>query len=246
MRYIHPVGQQEQFVASGDYSLTRRDMRWGVIERWAVHEQPDGARKLRVDFHPPDREFYTLYEAWISPPDEGGKLLRLDVLRQHTHHTATNRATYQIYNAKLEIGCTLANGDRLYDEIDFDASSLLFPNAYLLWGHAFATAAQYVGEIVFFVIEDRFLVGGADDFSAIHPQRIPVLMSPNSSENTLWTGKHAHRVRQYRIAPDEFQCDSNLNEQGFLVRCTCDDGSLVELVSYAHRPIPKTNTTSNG
>lgn len=247
MRYIHPVGQQEQFVASGEYLLGAQEQRGEVCEQWSIHEQPDGAHKLRTDSLHPDGAHYTLAEAWISPPAEGGRLERLDFLRQSKHSSASNRITYLLQESHLEIGCTLADGERLFEERPLPEGSVLFADAFALRGLAIYTLIQRQQDTrmtTFIVLRDTFVQDRAaapDDL--LQPRSYPVTLHVHG-QDSFATGSQTHRVQRCSLdapVPAQVAVDAH----GILMEYRTDaaeadvlgQGPLrAVLVNYAHRP----------
>ena len=130
MRYLHPVGISEKFVASGKYVMYTDDAPGATIETWSIHALPDGAQLIRVDIDyrkHGGRSF--LIEAWVNPPDEDADMLtgaaiassisRLDVsaFGKPGDKFQRGRATYLFDGDRVEIGRTLDKGERIYEEM---------------------------------------------------------------------------------------------------------------------------------
>ncbi|MFZ4826350.1 MAG: hypothetical protein ACOYLB_03255 [Phototrophicaceae bacterium] len=82
MRYLHPVAPHERWIASGTYEwVAVATHQMVAMEHWTVHEHPDGARFYRVDYDARQADGTTeLVELWQSPPHEGARLERVEVL----------------------------------------------------------------------------------------------------------------------------------------------------------------------
>lgn len=82
MRYLHTVASHERWVASGTYEwVATATQQLVAMEHWTVHEHPDGARFYRVDYDARQIDGSTeLVELWQSPPHEGARLERVEVL----------------------------------------------------------------------------------------------------------------------------------------------------------------------
>jgi hypothetical protein len=119
MRYLHSVGIHERFVASGIYAGIREREPTGESIVWSIHELPDGAHFIRLDWQAAESQgWYQLMEAWRSPESEGGNIERLDVQAFAPHHTITHvRATYTLLDDGLEVGRTLDGGSRLQESL---------------------------------------------------------------------------------------------------------------------------------
>lgn len=128
MRTIHPVGVSERFIASGTYLRQRDDSTergWSQI--WAIHEQPDGAQKIRVDGD--ERESTgrsTLIEAWVSPPEEGGQIDRIDfnVFGGPQDTVKHVRATFSFFADHAEISRKFGAGEHTYEEVPLEPGML--------------------------------------------------------------------------------------------------------------------------
>ena len=139
MRQLHPVGWSERFVASGVY-LTYEDARpTGAVERWTVHELPDGAQIARVDRQGAGRDDVLLIEAWRSPPAEGGRVERFDL---QAVGPARMRASYILYPDRLEFSLRPDGGDERHDALPLPDGALADPGGWLFAGEIAARAAS--------------------------------------------------------------------------------------------------------
>ena len=136
MRYIHPVGVSEKFVASGIYRYYKNDEPTGLVEEWTVHEQPDGAWFIRVD---KDGRFFDgrseLIETYRNP---NGQIERFDITAYGGKDDAVKqfKGTYTIENGYLYIGRTLNNGERIQSEMMLPDQYIVNPGGYLFFGWA--------------------------------------------------------------------------------------------------------------
>jgi hypothetical protein len=132
MRYIHPVGIHEKFVASGQYQHPN-------IITWSIHEMPDGAWMIRLDHDGRATDGTSLLiEAWRSPIAEGGKIGRFDIWGYGgAQHAIKNvRARYFVIDNMLEASIQFDKNPQTVQSIPYPANALLMPNMPLFWGYA--------------------------------------------------------------------------------------------------------------
>ncbi|GAB4346901.1 MAG: hypothetical protein Kow00117_23620 [Phototrophicales bacterium] len=137
MRYIHPVGGHEKFVASGIYHHQYDGVDTGTTESWSIHELPDGAWMIRVDedYRAQDGSS-VLIEGWRSPLTEGGQLLRVDIHAFSGKHDDIKqvRATYTVDEDVLQIGREINNGEREWYTLQLPAGYILSPECLIFAG----------------------------------------------------------------------------------------------------------------
>lgn len=137
MRYLHPVGISDAFVASGTY-IKKKD---GVIvpewqEEWSIHRQPDQATVIRVDISDHAQHLSLIAEAWISPPQEGQHIERVDIsafsnVKSPIRHV---RATYTFTSNQVNITSTL-DGEPHYAETTVPDQTLPHIESTFFIGH---------------------------------------------------------------------------------------------------------------
>ncbi len=102
MRRLHPIGKQEQFVASGVYKHFSGEVATGLIEYWSIHEV-GGAQFIRVDVDGREANGRSvLYEALRSPE---GQIERVD-LRAYGNaadEVKLVKASYTFFEEWIEI-----------------------------------------------------------------------------------------------------------------------------------------------
>lgn len=146
MRQIHPVGFHEKFVASGVYSYYEHGSPRSAQEYWSIHELPDGGQLIRVDFP------ILLIEAWVSPVQEGGRIERADLHylgNSHGRVKEQGKASYVFESDKVQLGYTIENKPRQFEEISLPANYLVevFPSN-LFIGFTLAALASVTGDRV--------------------------------------------------------------------------------------------------
>lgn len=135
MRYIHPIGIHEKFVASGTYLQTDTDK--GLTE-WAIHEMPDGAWMIRLDRDGRNIDGMSMIaEVWRSPASEGGKIARFDIWsfseKQHAHQV---KARYFVVDNILEMSVQIDDAPQQTQSLAFPNNGVLLLEMPLLWGFA--------------------------------------------------------------------------------------------------------------
>lgn len=148
MRYLHPVGIQERFVASGIYIHYQDGNPTGTVEHWSIHEMPDGAQKIRVDDDWRETDGSSvLIEAWRSPYAEGGRIERFDLHAFGGKNDPIKevRATFQFFGDHAEIGHTVNNGTRQQLEIDLPQDYIVAPESLIFGGFEVAMLAVNPG-----------------------------------------------------------------------------------------------------
>jgi hypothetical protein len=241
MRYLHPVGPHETFVASGVYALLRGDQPTGQTITWSVHEQPDSAQFIRIDRFPnPVDDWSVILEAWRSPPGGGG-IERLD-LKAFAPRRAIKqvRATYTLLDDHIEVGRTLNNGERFQESLALDGPAYLIPLQELLPGHVVASAAEQDGQPV-------TLAAPGIDFD---DERAAFAMSLSPAGfRCIEKGERAVAGRSYParcyvwISPagaTDPERELWVDEHGVLLADEMGDGSRrLLLTQYVRRPEPK-------
>ena len=126
MRYLHPVGIHEAFVASGSYVKMRDDtLISGWLEEWSIHQQPDKANLIRVDLSDRASRLSMIIEAWVSPPQEGRRIERLDISAYGGPDSPVKyiRATYTFSDDTVAIS-SKRDGDAHYREVALPATAV--------------------------------------------------------------------------------------------------------------------------
>jgi hypothetical protein len=235
MRQIHPTSLHEKFVASGVYSYTHNGKPAEFIERWSVHELPDGSQIVRVD------------------RDAMGLTLLLEALRdshsiaRFDAHLFTSvdgvfrqvRATYLFNNGFAQIGRTLNNGTHSQTETPLTPNTAIYPNARIFLGSvvrqlanqpqnetsvfSFHLADPSDPDTLLGVVENRpvHLVGVKEvDFEGVATkvQGYHFLGGSYDEKTIFWIDEYDLLI-QY-----EYQHE--------------DDQWLAVLTNYAHRPSP--------
>jgi len=242
MRYLHPIGLKEKLIALGEYSAQSNERVLGIVERWSIHQQPDGARLIRADFQRDVDSYYTLSEVWVSPPASGERIERLDVLLQRVKSAQSNRITYQFLDDHVEIGRTIASGDRLYEEYELPKGYIVTPYVEAARGAALVKAALNPAES--WLITPQYVFSTAlenDPKEAFKPLISKLIVRAFGKEEITIDGKRYHATR-YEYGYDHLQeqriylVDDNNIVLKYEAR-TKDDMYLVLLGNYL-----KTNT----
>lgn len=135
MRYIHPIGIHEKFVASGTYFHADGDK---TITEWSIHEFPDGAWMLRLDRDGRGADGMSMIaEVWRSPIAEGGKVARFDIWgfsdKQQAHQV---KARYFVVDNALEMSVQIDDESQQIQSLHFPLNGVLLLEMPLLWGFA--------------------------------------------------------------------------------------------------------------
>lgn len=139
MRYLHPISMNETFIASGIFHHRRAG---GVLlteESWTIHEFPDGAWMIRVDYDQREQVGPSvLVEAWRSPEVEGARIERFDISAFGAPGDTIKQArcTYSLIEDSIEIGRSLNGEDRRYETLKLPAGYVLYPGGWLFMGFA--------------------------------------------------------------------------------------------------------------
>jgi hypothetical protein len=241
MRYMHPVGLHEKFVASGVYVHYKDGISTGGMEEWMIHEQPDGAHKIRVDEDGRAHDGGSvLIEAWRSPDIEGGHIERFDIHAFGANGDPIQQllATYTIVDDKfLEAGRTIDDHAREQFELTLPEDYIVTPKSLIFTGYEAYHLALETGDAVpivsyfptlmndyaykpvvynlsgEFIKQDVIAVDGVEIEARLYEQVNPV----DNSKTLVWIDGHQTLLK--------FQ--------------TPDGRHSAELTRYARRPDPK-------
>lgn len=240
MRYIHPVGISEAFIASGKYIHHQNGQPTGAFEEWSMHELPDGAEMIRVDMDARAiKGRSTLIEAYRNPD---GKIDRVDInaFGQADDAVQHVRATYNFYVDHVEIGRTLDDAERVYEEMGLPAQTLIYPGSMLFLGMTVAataaiTAKQSAGATIF--TYDPQMQPGTALSAETYTQTATDL---GVEEITLGSKTYtAHRYERLIPHYDVLLPNLWVDQYGVLLRHdTPQSSSYVTLSNYARRPDP--------
>ncbi|GAB4508518.1 MAG: hypothetical protein OHK0046_01200 [Anaerolineae bacterium] len=231
MRSLHPVGTREKFVASGIYKHFEQGEATGTLERWSIHELPDGAQIIRVDEDWRERDGSSiLVEAWRSPQ---GKIERFDLhaMGGKADEIKDVRATFTFGDGLLEIGRSVDHAERQYLEMIIPEPYIASPKSLLFSGfEVMDLAAQPESAIISyfptFVSED----------TAFKPVAYRQGITHVADEIILDLTDKAHNARRYTQHPPA----SNhiwLDRYGVLIKFSSPDGAHSAILSqYARRP----------
>lgn len=244
MRYIHPVGQHETFVASGTYRYWIEGRPTGALEHWSIHEMPDGAGFIRIDSDHREMDGRSrLMEAWRNP---NGQIERFEVYaygKPAEHHEV--KATYLFEADKVLVRRVINHDDTHAEALEIDLPKgdyLVEPKATLFEG--ITLAALFAHQPTLLPIFRAFVSVLPDvpslEYFGTYPA--PELIRLHGEE-TLTLGQHAHLVQHYsvqrqyegkpmRVGGYHFWLDSH----GILLKGDLANGHQVEqLERYAHR-----------
>jgi hypothetical protein len=237
MRYLNPVGQLEKFVASGLYTHYQNGAPMGIVEQWSIHEQPDGAWVMRVDMDGRDiKGRSTLIEAWRSP---AGSIERFDIqaFGAKTDPVQEVRASYQCYDEYVEIGRSVDQNPRQYEEIPLPRGYLSYPGTHLFLGMIVAqTAAR--GEPTAILTYDPRL----DDTTAFEAETYTMTAAHIEDEaievgrRRIEAGRYERLVPFYDVLLPHLWIDTH---QVLLRHGGPEAVTDVRLSDYARRPPPK-------
>jgi hypothetical protein len=242
MRYLHPVGPHETFVASGVYALLRGDQPTGQTLTWSIHEQPDGAHFIRIDRFPnPVDDWSVILEVWRSPPGDGGRIERLDLKALAPRRAIKQvRATYTLLDDHIEVGRTLNNGERLQESLALDGTAYLIPLPELLPGHVVTSAAEQDGQPVILAAPGIDF----DDEQSAFTLRVSPAGFRCVDEGAYVVAGRSYPARRYVWISPAGATDPErelwVDEHGVLLADEADDGSRqLLLTQYVRRPEPK-------
>lgn len=240
MRHLHPVGPAERFVASGVYSHYEGSTATGTIERWSIHELPDGAQLIRVDDDHRERDGSTvLIEAWRSPEAEGGRIERFDIhaLGGSDAPVKEVRATYMLTEAeRMSVGISLDKGERQQHEAQLPAGHLISPESLIFAGMeveelaARGVETPVVGYLPVFIEEQAF-----------HPVTY-YQTARFIEEKDITVGSKTYRARGYDQHSKLHEKVTRLwvDAYGILLTYnTSGESHNAVLTEYARRPEPK-------
>jgi hypothetical protein len=146
MRQIHPVGFHEKFVASGIYTEYQQDVPTGKVERWSIHELPDGAQLIRVDY---DWSKYSsvLIEAWRSP---ASRVERIDIHFWGAEKNGGIRgeATYLFEADTVQVGYTIDGKPRQQEEVALPSKYVPSVHSTLFFGFTIADVSVANGDCI--------------------------------------------------------------------------------------------------
>ncbi len=216
MRQLHPVGWREKFVASGVYSQLVDGQPTGELERWTIHELPDGARLTRAEIQAAAHGVFTLIEAWR--PAGAAQSERID-MQTHRPPAPTLRASYHMAPDRIDF--TL--GDQ-HASLPLPDAAWVDPGAVSLRGAIFAQAGR---------VALTSITPGAPV-----PEVTFVIVEPAGSE-PLALGAESLAARVYNVAGmADGPCVIWLDEHDVVLKQT--QGKLtIQLTQYVRRPEPR-------
>ena len=238
MRYMHPVGGQESFVASGEYIHLKNGAPTGGVELWAIHEQPDGAHKIRVDDDGrATKSGSALIEAWRSPENGGAAIERVDIRAYGSNEDPIKilRATYSIVdNAVLEAGISADSMDRVHVEIALPERYVISPRSLAFAGYEayrIAEAPQTTTQVI------SYFPSLKSDY-AYRPVVFPMTYNYLRQENVCVDEQEfAARVYEQVNPSTNEKALIWVNTHHILLKYeTADQAYGALLKNYAHRP----------
>jgi hypothetical protein len=243
MRYLHPVGPHEAFVASGSYHYYADDEATGLVEHWTIHELPDGAWFIRVDKDGRDFDGRSEWiEAWRGPVAEGGRIERFDVVYSGVMADVPRRvrATYTMDDTTLVQGRSFDDQARLQDEIALPQPYAVQPGSYLFFGMLLPTMVENAP----YPVVMRYGVHEDMEQSFLAVVTYPTVTF--EGEETLIISGRERAARRYIAAASNPEAKPGprvdwhtywIDENNIFLRHT-GPGFRVELERYAHRPEP--------
>jgi hypothetical protein len=244
MRQIHPVSFHEKFVASGVYEYYFDDRPTGSIERWSIHELPDGAQLVRVDQRwASGSPKEILIEAWRSPLEEvGGRIERLDISALGRDGNK-GKATYMFESDRVQVGYTVDDKQRQQSEISRPPNCVPSVNSTLFLGFLLANVAKANGECIPICSCNPFLSYDVkiEEFGAAFRELGVITIAGKS--RPAWRCQRVHpcalvsedRVIDWEVLPsvwlDEYSIVLTTEYPG-------QDGIVALLTQYARRPEP--------
>lgn len=227
MRHLHAVAVHEKLLASGVYMFAG-----GGREYWSVHSLPDGAHFIRVDVDGRDggdgRSL--LAEAWRSPPDEGGRIERLDLRAygRHGDHIRQARARFVCLPDGVEAGISLNGGDRTPQQTALSQPWLLDGGTAFFLGDLIGQARLLPWqEVSTFSYNLHF-----DDNKAFYGRVYTGRMEPGEAASVSVDGREI-AGHTYRWHGPAGVYTLQVNAYGILLAAVRDDGWSARLTRYA-------------
>jgi hypothetical protein len=219
MRVLHAVTPQETFVASGTYLYRRGDVILGGVEHFSVHQQPDHAHFIRIDYD--WREAYQTSQLIEALTDPTGQLVFSRVVAQIQRGSTLKRETYDFHPDRVYIGITGEGGARqdIEQALPLGYLPLFTKTALLGWALAAWPATEAA----------QTFSGYRDD------QRTAVVTTTRACR----TGPEITAYGEgqgYDILQAGEQQHATLLPQGIVAQRTHDDLYIL-LTQYAHRAV---------
>lgn len=245
MRYIHPVGLPEKFVASGVYTYYRNAEPTGLIEIWNIYQLPDNAYLVRIDWDGrKDAAFQSsiLLEAWYAPDELGENLGRLEMYAYGASFDPVKvvRSSYTFFDDFVQISRKLDDRPAIIDEQAWSPDWVFLPaGTQLLTGFATARYALRADTVVkTFYNQHHFKDDTA--FEAYFSQaqvRFIAQEQLTVAHKTYAAHRYEWLSPNMELAPEEIVW---LDENNVLIQHeTPRLGSNVILTQYARRPEPR-------
>ncbi|MCB9454595.1 MAG: hypothetical protein H6671_01255 [Anaerolineaceae bacterium] len=129
MRVLHAVKPHEQFVASGIYQHQEDGKAVGTTEQWSVHELPDGAYLIRVDYDAREERGLTVLVEALTLPGRVHEFERFDThqISPGGRYFHKSRMTVTINEGGTLIGTAINGGEMEYREMVFAPGTLVYP-----------------------------------------------------------------------------------------------------------------------
>ncbi|MBZ0278421.1 MAG: hypothetical protein K8I60_19900 [Anaerolineae bacterium] len=232
MRALHNVKATEKFVASGIYQYEINGRPAGISEQWSVHELPDEAHLIRVDYDAREHDGLTvLVEALTAQPPHWDHLERFDVQMIQSGDGVQHKVRLTVTPGErgVLVGTAIQGGEMRYQEVELPPAAIIRPPGHIFTGMMVEQAAGRGDSVPVFSL--------AMDIRASAPV-ISTLRSiqPTRSEDVMPEGM---RLRCYAISGSNPALNGVfcLNEYGALVKGVWQDNSLpvVVLTQFAHR-----------
>jgi hypothetical protein len=249
MRQIHPVSFHETFVASGVYNDFYEGVPAGRVEKWTIHELPDGAQLIRVDLD--WSEWSLLVEGWRSAPENGKRIEHLEI-----HFLGTKRggvkhgkASYLIDGDSVHLSCNVDGEPQQDKEILLPSNCIVSAAPTLFFGLTMVEIAQANGNCVPVCLCDVSYLGypkitfGADvhDFSAVKREsRTFVVADKVLNAHCYQWHQPCNPVREGIEINPEDRPIFWIDEYGILLETDPKTGTdeTTRLTQYARRPEP--------
>ncbi|MCB9452072.1 MAG: hypothetical protein H6672_11580 [Anaerolineaceae bacterium] len=235
MRVLHAVKMHEKLVASGIYQHRTNGTATGTSEQWSIHELPDGASLIRVDYDARDERGLTILVEALTLPGQTHQFERFDL-----HQIATGnqpfrkaRTTVTCSENSALIGTAIDGGAMEYSEMAFAPETLVYPP-----GQVFAGAlVKHLNSIEMPAQVFSLLDASLEQAAAVHSLHT---VRPQGMTNVTLGGREialqCFRLHGSNPSLSGVFC---LNEHDILTRRVQpdEDGQerVIVLTQYAHR-----------
>jgi hypothetical protein len=149
MRQIHPVGFQEQFVASGRYVYHVDQNSTGMAESWSIYQLPDQSKIIRVDRDARKTAANTsiLLEA-LENQDDWLERFDIHLYNPNGKNVRQAKASYIFFDQRLHLNRQINDVAGEQSEIELPENALIYPLLHVFTGKVIKQIASRNGQSV--------------------------------------------------------------------------------------------------